>query len=75
MKPTLERLAVEQAGQAEVFDVDVDQSPELSDRFTILSVPTTLVFLKGEVVKTLVGLLTLTQLTNYLTDLDSSAQA
>lgn len=36
-------------------EVDIDNSPEIADRFNILSVPTVLLFENGELVQPIVG--------------------
>lgn len=55
MLPELEAAAQEFAGQASVYKVDVDESPELAMRFGVQGVPN-LTFLKGgEVVDVAIG--------------------
>ena len=50
VSPVLARLAHERAGQLKLVKVDVDQAPELSQRFDVQAVPTLLVLRGGEVV-------------------------
>ena len=50
VSPTLERLAGDHAGQVKLVKVDVDQSPQVSQRFGVQSIPTLLVMRDGEVV-------------------------
>ena len=54
--PTLDRVAREQAGQAVVAKVDVDESQTLAARFQVNSIPTLIVFKNGQVVDRMVGL-------------------
>ena len=49
VSPALERLAVKRAGELKLVKVDVDQAPQLSQRFEVRSVPTLLVLRNGEV--------------------------
>ncbi len=53
--PVVEELAVEFDGRAKVVKVNVDDSPQVAQRFGIRSIPTLLFFQGGEVVDTTVG--------------------
>lgn len=48
LAPVLEGVSEELAGKVKFFNVDVDENPKLSDEFTIMSVPTLLLFKDGE---------------------------
>lgn len=61
MAPIMESVAGEDNG-VKFGDVDTDEQPELSQKFGIRSVPSTLVFKDGELVETLIGLQTKDQL-------------
>lgn len=54
-EPIIDELATEYKGKAKVGKVDVDQEPELAQRFNVLSVPTFVVFKGGQPAGTLVG--------------------
>ena len=55
MEPILEELAADYDGRLRVVRLDVDQSPAVTERLGVMSLPT-LVFLRsGEVVHRLVG--------------------
>ena len=43
MAPVLDRVALAKQGKAAVYKVDVDQEPELAQRFGVMSVPTLIV--------------------------------
>ena len=47
MNPVLEQVATEQAGKAVIAKVNVDESPELAERFGITAIPTLIVFRNG----------------------------
>lgn len=55
LAPVLDEVAAEVEGKAAVYKVDIDQSPELAQRFGIMSVPTILVFENGEVKHSTMG--------------------
>ena len=55
LAPVLDELATEQAGQAVVAKVNIDDAPELATRFGITSIPTLIVFKNGQPVRTLRG--------------------
>ena len=49
--PVLSKLAEEHQGKVKVAKINVDQENELAVQFKILSIPTILLFHKGQVVK------------------------
>lgn len=55
MAPTIDQVAGEVAGKADVYKLDVDQAPEIAQRYGVMSIPTLIVFDKGEVRKQAVG--------------------
>ena len=56
LAPTLDELAEEYAGRAQVGKVDTDSNRDISMKFGISAIPTVILFNNGEVVKKLVGL-------------------
>ena len=55
MAPVVEEIAKEYEGIAKVGKVDIDQDSDLAARYSIMSVPTFLIFKNGEVVDKVVG--------------------
>ncbi len=53
--PILGEIAAEYAGSLTIAKLNVDENPDLAMRFNVMSIPTLLVFDKGEVAKRLVG--------------------
>lgn len=53
--PIVEQVAIAMAGKAKVGKIDVDQNPTNAQKFNIMSIPTLLIFHKGQVVKQFVG--------------------
>ena len=55
LAPTIAKIAEEKAGQIKVCKLDVDEAPEIAAKYGIASIPTLMVFLNGEAVRTSVG--------------------
>ncbi len=55
LAPVLDEVAGEVAGKAKVVKVDIDASPDLAQRYGVMSVPTLAVFKGGEVASQAVG--------------------
>lgn len=53
--PIVEELATAMAGKVKVGKMDVDQNPQTPSTYGIMSIPTLLIFQKGQVVKQFVG--------------------
>jgi len=54
--PILDELAEEYSGRITIARIDVDQNPKTAARYGIMSIPTLLVFKKGEPISQIVGL-------------------
>ena len=55
LAPTIDEIAGEQAGKATVYKLDIDQSPDIAQKYGVMSVPTLIVFETGQVKKQAVG--------------------
>jgi thioredoxin 1 len=55
LAPVVERISLEFQDQLDVYSVDTDQQPGLSQKFMISGVPTLIFFKNGAEVKKLVG--------------------
>ena len=53
--PTLEQLAEELEGQAQIGKVNVEENGDLATRFAIRSIPTLILFKDGKIVDQLIG--------------------
>ena len=53
--PALEEIANEQAGRLSIAKLNVDDNPDIAMKFRVMSIPTLLVFDKGEVVGRITG--------------------
>ncbi|CAG0988324.1 Thioredoxin 1 [Phycisphaerales bacterium] len=55
LKPEVERLAMELRGRARVAFVNVDEEPELADRFGVSGIPALMIVKGGEKVESWTG--------------------
>lgn len=53
--PVIESLAADYDGKAKITKVDVDTNQQIAQQFGIRSIPTVILFHKGRIVETLVG--------------------
>ncbi|MCB0999918.1 MAG: thioredoxin [Acidimicrobiales bacterium] len=53
--PILADIATEHAGKITIGKLNVDENPDLAMRFNVMSIPTLIVFDKGQVAKRMVG--------------------
>lgn len=53
--PVIEEIATEYTGKIKVGKINVDDNPELAEKYGILSIPTICLFAKGEIVSRMVG--------------------
>ena len=53
--PILDELAEEYSGRISVARMDVDQNPKTASRYHVMSIPTLLLFKKGEPVSHIIG--------------------
>jgi thioredoxin 1 len=66
--PILGEIADEQSGNLTVAKLNVDENPDVAMRYNVMSIPTLIVFDKGEVRKRLVGAKGKGQLLQELTE-------
>src|SRR3954452_2742031 len=68
LAPVLDNIAADHGERIVLHKVDADECPELVGRFSVVSVPTTLVFKEGVLVKRMVGARGRGQLLEELSD-------
>ena len=51
----MDGVAAETAGKAAVYKLDIDQSPDIAQKYGVMSVPTLMVFENGQVKNQAVG--------------------
>lgn len=55
LAPVIEELAAEYEGKVVIGKCDIEENPELTDKFGIMSVPTVVFFKNGQIVDSQVG--------------------
>lgn len=53
--PILEEVAGQVSGKVKITKLNVDENPEVSQKFGIMSIPTIMIFKSGTVVKQFIG--------------------
>ena len=64
--PVLEQLAREYAGRVKIAKLNVDENPRIASRYSIRSIPTMLLFNRGEMVNSMVGALPKQEIERHL---------
>lgn len=55
ISPILDELSVEQADKVQIVKIDVDENPQTTLRYDVMSMPTLLLFKDGEPVHRMIG--------------------
>jgi thioredoxin 1 len=55
LRPVVEELAVEYAGRVTVAELDVDANPQTASKFSVLSIPSLILFRGGKPADRIVG--------------------
>jgi thioredoxin 1 len=66
--PILEEIATEHAGKVKIAKLNVDDNPNVTRRFEVMSIPTLIVFQDGEPVRRMIGAKGKGQLLQELSD-------
>lgn len=69
MAPVVESLSETFQGKIQFGKLNIDENPEIAERYHIVSIPTLLLFKNGELVKTVVGLTSAAELKYDLEEL------
>ena len=64
--PFLEEIATEMAGQVKVCKIDVEECPELAEKYSILTVPTFILFINGKEVAKNIGAINKARTENFI---------
>ena len=68
VSPIVEELAAEQAGKLKVVKLNVDDNPDVTRQYRVMSIPTLMVFSDGDERKRIVGARGKTQLLNEMSE-------
>ena len=55
VSPILDRIAEERAGSLKLVKINIDEEPDIAERYGIASIPTMILFKNGAPAKTIVG--------------------
>ncbi|HOD18388.1 MAG TPA: thioredoxin [Candidatus Cloacimonadota bacterium] len=66
ISPVVDKLAEEMEGKVKFGKVNVDEEPALASRYSIMSIPSLLIFKQGKVVEQIVGLTTIDKIREKL---------
>lgn len=69
MSPIIEEIAEETKDSLKVGKLNIDESPEVSSDFGIMSIPTLLIFKDGEIAKSFVGVTSKNDILNAIKEL------
>jgi len=64
--PFVEEIAKEYAGKIKVCKLDVDQAQEIATEYTVMSIPTLLIFKDGKIMAKKVGTLTKRDIVKFI---------
>lgn len=67
LQPIIEKFADANEGKVKVVKVDIDEAPEITSKLSIKGVPSIVLFNQGQKLDMKVGLISLTELTNFVT--------
>ena len=55
MEPIIGELSTTYAGKIDFYKINVDENNDISSQFSVMSIPTFIIFYKGEAVDTFIG--------------------
>lgn len=64
--PFVEEIAKEYAGKIKVCKLDIDQAQEIATEYTVMSIPTLLIFKDGKIMAKKVGTLTKRDIVKFI---------
>lgn len=67
--PTVEKIAAEYEGRMKVCKLNIDTSPAIAAKYSVMSIPTLLFFKNGEVASQIVGLVNKEKIVDKFKDL------
>jgi thioredoxin 1 len=64
--PIVEQVSQKYEGKLKVLKVDIDESPEIAEKYSIQSVPTSILFKNNEIAERTSGLISLSQCSEFV---------
>lgn len=55
MAPVIDEISQEVEGKVKVGKINVDENPQMAEKYGVMSIPTLILFKNGELVKTMLG--------------------
>ena len=68
LDPILEEIAEENKDKVKIYKMNIDENPMTPQRYGIRGIPTIMIFKNGDLAATNVGVLTKSELTNFLNE-------
>ncbi|MFA7055955.1 MAG: thioredoxin [Candidatus Cloacimonadales bacterium] len=66
LAPTIDKIEKEYEGQLKVVKVNIDESPGLAGKFSVMSIPTVILFKDGQVKEQSIGLVNKSKLSKKI---------
>lgn len=66
LAPTLNKIVKEFEGRVKIVKINIDESPELASKFSVMSIPTLILYIDGQVKDQSVGLVNKSQLSKKI---------
>ncbi len=66
LAPVLEELSQEMQDKLDIFKIDVDQVPELAERYNVSSIPALIIFERGQEIASQIGAFSKSDLQKWL---------
>lgn len=66
LHPTVETISTENEGTLKVVKINIDESPTIATQYSVMSIPTLLLFKEGKVVSQIIGLVSKDKIMNKI---------
>ena len=66
LSPILDEVSRDMEGKMQIFKMNIDDNPETPTKYGVRSIPTLMLFKKGEVVSTKIGAVTKTAMLDWI---------
>ena len=66
VSPILEEISTEMSDSIKIVKVNIDENPNIPSQYGVQSIPTLIIFKKGEVVATKIGMSSMSELLSWI---------